>query len=558
MFGISSVPSFSFTQNKTIAGFIVFLSLCLITLCVRAEGLQQFLSSPASASQQKFLPVEEAFQLSGEIHDNQALIHFAVTPGHYLYKKRFKFSSAESGTTLGEPEYPPGKEKFDDNFGELLEVFDHDISIQLPINSSEKIPEIQVQFQGCAEAGLCYPPHTQTMALIPSDGSIPPFIIEPDATSSLNSYEDSISEKGIIMSLLLFLLAGIGLTFTPCVLPMVPILSSILVGNANAPRSKIISLTVAYILSMSLTFAAAGTLMGIFGASLNIQAKLQSPWLIGPFAALFVLLSLSMFGLYELQLPEKLRNKLGGTTQSQGSISGALIMGVLSALVVSPCVSAPLAGALIYIGTTGDALLGGLSLFALGLGMGLPLLLIGIGGRQLLPKAGQWMDSVKVFFGFLLLAVAVWMLERVIPGSVTLFLWGSLVIGAGVKLGAMNFQHKQGWSVAAQAAGIVLLIYGVCLIVGSAKGNTNPLKPLATTISAGLSVPDKGLVFTKINSVTKLNDLLVQAREQKQPALVDVYADWCLSCKVMERTVFPDSSVTPLASGTAINQAGHH
>ena len=469
------------------------LSLFLFSQLLRAEGLQGLISSSPSV-QQSFIPVEEAFQLSGEIRDSQALVHFAVTPGHYLYKKRFSFTARHSETTLGEPVYPSGKEKFDENFGELLEVFDQNITIQLPVSSSQDMPEIDVRFQGCAEAGLCYPPHTKTLALAASDDSFVPVstIRSSGSTSAaasdsyssgyLNSYQSTISEKSFVASLLLFLLAGIGLTFTPCVLPMVPILSSILVGNSTASRPKIISLTLAYILSMSLTFAIAGTLMGLFGASLNLQAKLQSPWLIGPFAALFVLLALSMFGLYELQLPEKLRNKLGNSGQSQGKLSGAMIMGVLSALVVSPCVSAPLAGALIYIGTTGDALLGGLSLFALGLGMGLPLLLIGIGGRHLLPKAGQWMDSVKTFFGFLLLAVAIWMLERVIPGPTTLLLWGSLLIGAGTRLGAISIQPKKGRAIASQALGIILLVYGGSLIVGAAKGNTDPLQPLAAPV----------------------------------------------------------------------------
>ena len=543
----------------------LFLSLFLFSQLLRAEGLQGLISSSPSG-QQTFISVEEAFQLSGEIRDSQALVHFAVTPGHYLYKKRFSFTARHSETTLGEPVYPSGKEKFDENFGELLEVFDQNITIQLPISSSQDIPEIDVRFQGCAEAGLCYPPHTKTLALAASDDSFVPVstIRSPGSTSAaasdsysnsyLNSYESTISEKSFVASLLLFLLAGIGLTFTPCVLPMVPILSSILVGNSTASRPKIISLTLAYILSMSLTFTIAGTLMGLFGASLNLQAKLQSPWLIGPFAALFVLLALSMFGLYELQLPEKLRNKLGNSGQSQGKLSGAMIMGVLSALVVSPCVSAPLAGALIYIGTTGDALLGGLSLFALGLGMGLPLLLIGIGGRHLLPKAGQWMDSVKTFFGFLLLAVAIWMLERVIPGPITLLLWGSLLIGAGTRLGAINFQTKKGRAIASQALGIILLVYGGSLIVGAAKGNTDPLQPLAapvltdpaSTISPGTRSANNRLVFTKTHSVTELDNLLQQAALKKQPIMVDVYADWCLSCKVIERTVFPHPDVRPL------------
>ncbi|WP_222842147.1 protein-disulfide reductase DsbD [Endozoicomonas montiporae] len=528
------------------AHLFLFMFLFLFSCLVRAEGFQNLISQPSSG-QQAFIPVEEAFQLSGEIRDNQALIHFVVTPGHYLYKKRFNFAARHADLSLGEATFPSGKEKYDENFDEILEVFDRDITIQLPVNTSQELLEIDVRFQGCAEAGLCYPPHTKTLILAGSDSSpTSGTTISPTTINTSENYETNLFEKSFFTSLLLFLLAGIGLTFTPCVLPMVPILSSILVGNYSASRPKVISLTLAYILSMSLTFAAAGTLMGLFGASLNLQAKLQSPWLIGPFAALFVLLALSMFGLYELQLPEKLRNKLGNAGQSQGSLTGALIMGVLSALVVSPCVSAPLAGALIYIGTTGDALLGGLSLFALGLGMGLPLLLIGIGGRHLLPKAGQWMDSVKVFFGFLLLFVAIWMIERIIPGYLTLLLWGSLFAGAGVKLGAMNFQPKQGWAIIRQSLGIIFLIYGACLIVGAARGNTDPLQPLATTTFTNPASSNSGLTFTKTQSITELNNLLQQAKNQQQPVMVDVYADWCLSCKVMERTVFPDPAVQPL------------
>ncbi|OED43221.1 hypothetical protein ACH42_10660 [Endozoicomonas sp. (ex Bugula neritina AB1)] len=535
---------------KAISTTVITLSFFFIALAAHAESLEQLFNSPSSSSGQAFIPVEEAFKISAEINNSKADIHFAITPGHYLYKKRFKFSVEASNTQLGAPLYPLGIEKYDENFSEVLEVFDRDINIQIPITSHQDIPEIQITFQGCAEAGLCYPPHTQTIALLSPDNSLTSgsTTITTNTIQNTNTYKDNILEKGLLTSLLLFLLAGIGLTFTPCVLPMIPILSSILIGNAQTSKSKIISLTLTYILSMSLTFAAAGTLMGLFGASLNIQAKLQSPWLIVPFALIFVLLSLSMFGLYELQLPEKLRNRFNNTQSSQGSLSGALLMGILSALVVSPCVSAPLAGALIYIGATGDALLGGLSLFALGLGMGLPLLLIGIGGRHLLPKAGLWMDSVKIFFGFLLLAVAIWMLERIIPGSITLLLWGSLLIAAGIKLGALHFQSRQGWQIATQALGWVLLIYGGCLIVGAAKGNTDPLKPLANPLNPNHSVTTGNAYFTKINSIPELNQLLNAAKKQQKPVMIDVYADWCLSCKIMERTVFPAPDVQPLLS----------
>ena len=541
------------------AGKIItfFLGFIVTSLPAYSDGLLQLLDS-SSPAQHEFLSVEEAFQLSGEIHNSEALIHFTVTPGHYLYKKRFSFTTKTSGVVLSEPSYPPGKEIYDENFDEVLEVFDHDITIRFPISTTESNTqsstqfntEIDVRFQGCAEAGLCYPPTTQTLTLSTGNISVSsPSASIPEAT---NDSAYGIEGKSFFTSLLLFLLAGIGLTFTPCVLPMVPILSSLLVGSASSSKPRIITLTLAYILSMSLTFALAGTLMGLFGASLNLQAKLQSPWVLGPFSALFVLLALSLFGLYELQLPEKLRNRLGQSSQSQGTLSGALIMGVLSALVVSPCVSAPLAGALIYIGTTGDAFQGGISLFALGLGMGVPLILIGIGGRRYLPKAGAWMESVKAFFGFLLLAVAIWMLERIIPGPVTLLLWGALSVGAGIKLEGMSFQPKQGFAIVAQTAGIILLVYGGCLIVGAAKGNSNPLQPLATKTSASGTHSVIGLQFTTVDSLSELDSLLEQAKERKQPAMVDVYADWCISCKVMERTVFPDPDASPLLQSVAL------
>ena len=516
-----------------------FLLLLVFLTCVpsaNAEGLGQLVTS--RSNQQDFLPVEQAFQVEGYVAEGKATIRFIVTPGHYLYKQRFKFTPVSDETTLGDPVFPAGRETFDDNFGEVLEVFDHDIDIVIPITSPQAMPEVQVRFQGCAEAGLCYPPHTITLPLVVTDGSMQ---TAPPATPAV---EKTAFNQGFLPSLLLFLLAGIGLTFTPCVLPMVPILSSILVGNAQASKSRILALTFAYVLSMSLAFALAGTLMGLFGASLNLQAKLQSPWLIAPFALLFVILSLSMFGLYELQLPEKMRNKLGNSPQAQGSISGAILMGLLSALVVSPCVSAPLAGALIYISTTGDALQGGLSLFAMGLGMGAPLLLIGFGGRHFLPKAGAWMDSVKVFFGFLLLAVAIWMLERIIPGQITLLLWGALLIAAGVKLKAFSRISGEGRQVISQTLGILLLTYGVCLIIGAAKGNTDPLRPLASIHQGSENnINTETLPFIKTDSIDELNQLLHAATNKQQTVMIDVYADWCLPCKIMERSVFPSPLV---------------
>ncbi|WP_062267246.1 protein-disulfide reductase DsbD [Endozoicomonas arenosclerae] len=496
-------------------------------------------------SSQTFLPVEEAFQLNAEIVDNSLLLHFLVTPGHYLYKKRFSFSSNQKETQIGEPVFPKGKEKYDVNFEETLEVFPENITVKIPVKSSLTEPEIEVRFQGCADAGLCYPPHTIDVTVanpnvdLAAAEDLDTSFSNQENNPSLNSYSPD-SHQSIWLSLLLFLLAGIGLTFTPCVLPMIPILSSLLVGAASegASRKRTFYLSLGYVLSMSVTFALAGTLMGLFGASLNLQAKLQSPWLLIPFAVLFILLALSMFGLYELQLPEKLRNRLNQQPKKPGSLWGAVVLGFLSALVVSPCVSAPLAGALIYISTTGDALVGGLSLLALGLGMGLPLMLIGLCGKKILPKAGSWMENVKVFFGFLMLGVAIWMLERVIAPQLTLFLWGALAIGGASWFGAVDFNKKSGSELLSQTLGLILLIYGALLIIGAAQGHKDPFKPLYS-ISNSASIPLMESPFQTVQTVADLSRQLEIASKNGKPAMIDVYADWCISCKIMEKEVFP-------------------
>ncbi|WP_448217983.1 protein-disulfide reductase DsbD [Endozoicomonas sp. 2B-B] len=524
-----------------------YLSTFFIILFTWAfsSGAPANLNALLGSGTQQFLPVEEAFQLEAEIENNTLLLHFLVTPEHYLYKDRFSFSGNESTTLLGEPIFPKGKQKYDINFEQDMEVFPKNVTVKIPVKSSESEPQFQIRFQGCADAGLCYPPQTLTITLpnphVSSNDRVRSSEKTPDDGKD-QSIPESFVDKNLPVTLLLFLLAGLGLAFTPCVLPMIPILSSLLVGAAakGASRKRTLTLSIIYVLSMSITFALAGTLMGLFGASLNLQAKLQSPWLLIPFAILFVILALSMFGLYELQLPEKLRDRLNKQPQKSGSLSGAAVMGVLSALVVSPCVSAPLAGALIYISSTGDALIGGLSLLALGLGMGLPLLLIGLGGKSLLPKAGGWMENVKRCFGFLLLGVAIWMLERVISAPLTLFLWGTLALGGAVCLGAMDFSKKAGAALFFQALGLVLLIYGTLLIIGAAQGQNDPLQPLgrnsqpAENLSAGYS-------FQTVTTVKALLAQLEMARKNGKAAMIDVYADWCISCKVMERNVFPEA-----------------
>ncbi len=545
--------------NRSFNAFLLIFIL-LFSLQGKAD-LNQLLGKDSSDAE--FLPVEQAFSFSGRTEDGKAYIDALVTPGHYLYKHQFSFTAIHTDTLLGSPEFPEGESVFDPYYKKNLETYPTDFTIGIPIETNQPLPEITIAYQGCAKAGLCYPPAKITIPLIVN--------ADKDSVDAINSmfseaiqpveaedafYQDQL-KKSALLAVALFFLAGIGLSFTPCVLPMFPILSSLILGSKNSSRSKIIALTLAYVFSMSATFALAGTLTGLFGASLNLQARLQSPWLIAPMALLFVLLALSMFGLYELQLPARFREKLDGNEPKRGSVSGAAVMGVLSALVVSPCVSAPLAGALVYISTTGNAALGGISLFALGLGMGIPLLLIGFGGRHILPKAGNWMNGIRNLFGVLLLGVAIWMMERIIPASVTLFLWGTLLIGCSAFLYDQKNSSDSAPFKLKRAAGIILLVYGISLVIGAAMGNSNPFKPLnlgqfIQSEQQKINAPNDSVHFLTVSSVIDLNTLLKEAANNHQAVMVDISADWCISCKIMERTVFPAPQVKEIMSAMTL------
>ena len=530
--------------------FHLLLVAALVFLPVYAlAGFEELLGSSPQKNND-FLPVEEAFSITGRLEGNNAYIDFKVAPAHYLYKERFKFLTTPTVQTIGQPQFPEGKSQFDPNFNKTVDIFAENISIKIPVQTSGDRPELLVTFQGCAAAGLCYPPHkvfvplTNEYPIQEAAISAPPE--QKPTGADEHYYENQLKESSLLLSILLFFLAGIGLSLTPCVLPMIPIMSSLILGQQNISTSRTMGLTLVYILSMSATFAIAGTVTGFFGASLNLQAKLQSPWLIVPFSILFIILALSMFGLFELQLPAFIRDRLGTSPKKQGNLSSAALMGTLSALVVSPCVSAPLAGSLIYISTTGDALLGCLSLFALGIGMGVPLLAIGLGGRQILPKAGTWMNSIRSFFGVLLLGVAIWMLDRVIAPQITLLLWGGLLIGCSIFLGALNFQALKGYQALRQTIALLLLTYGVCLIIGFAKGNSNPFQPLASVQQNSPATTDNTPVFQRIKTLKALTQALAQAASQKKAVMVDIYADWCISCKTMETTLFPSPQIKPL------------
>ena len=513
--------------------------------------------------------VDEVFVFSAQVQDPKTLLaHWKVAEGNYLYRDKIKFKLIDSDPAqLLAFSLPAGENKMDEIFG-LSEVYHHDTDVILPIQRSNESQQITLQasYQGCSETfNICYPPTHKTIVLtLPAmlasdittasepDNQAPemPIIAEQDRIAQ------SLVQDSLIKIMLSFFGLGLLLAFTPCVFPMIPILSSIIVGGGEritTHRAFILSLS--YILAMSVTYTAAGIMTGLLGE--NLQAMFQNPWIIGSFSGLFVILSLSMFGLFELQLPHALQHRLHQISHQQqgGSVAGAGLMGLLSGLIVGPCLAPPLAGALIFIGQHGDPILGGAALFMLSMGMGLPLLIIGTSAGSLLPKAGDWMNAIKAIFGILMLALAIWMLERIIPGWVSLLLWGGLLIVSAVYLGALNTLSidSNGWEKLRKGLGLILLIYGSLLIIGSASGSHNVWQPLQSLAQTGSNNKQEvhGLAFTQVNNLAELDQLLAQS---KQPAMLDFYADWCVDCKKMEATTFQDASVIAALTGTTLLQ----
>ena len=523
------------------------LSLILLLLALPASaGLLDAPPSPvfgaALNNSSDFLPVREAFRLNLVERTPTAIkLQFIAADGYYLYRHRFQFRSDSPEAQLGAAQLPAGTPKTDEYFGEV-EVYHGVLDVELPLSNPSKRPfNLQVTYQGCADKGLCYPPETQSFA-IDSDatsGSATE-ITQPEAAASQTPPAWSWRE------LALFFLAGLGLTFTPCVLPMLPILSGVVLrGQPGGLRSLVLAL--AYVLPMALSFAILGALMGLFGAELNLQARLQSPWVLVPFAVFFALFGAASLGFLELRLPASIDIPLQRLSQRLhgGTIFSAAALGVLSSLLVSPCVSAPLAGALLYISASGDALGGGLKLLALGLGMGAPLVLFAVGGGALLPKSGAWMLTVRNLFGALLLAVAIWLLERVVPGPLSLALWGLLAAGVALWLGALELTPKTHHQKVAQLLGLPFLLYALVAWVGALQGHSDPLRPLGDpAVAAAERQAPATSSWQTISSPAALDAALAAAKSAGQPLLLDWYADWCISCKVIEREVLTAPQVT--------------
>ncbi|MGY4876534.1 protein-disulfide reductase DsbD [Vreelandella aquamarina] len=541
----------------------------------------------SSSGQGDFLPVQEAFQPS-TWHDGETLyIGMEIAEDYYLYRHQFDVQSVDEGAgdsvQLGAPQLPEGIFTTDEFMGDVY-VFRDRLMFEVPLESPHSGPlPIRLTYQGCADAGLCYPPETVSLQAAQSqpppmfanwqssDSSVSASAAEPAATeprsanqndfngtqSSDRRFTTLLSEASLPLALGLFFIAGLGLTFTPCVLPMIPILSSIVVGQ-NPTRPRAFVLSASYVLGMALTYALVGVLMGLFGAGLNLQAHLQSAPVLILFATLFTLFALAMFGAFNLQLSPRFASRIDGW-QARAQRSGPLglaVAGALSVLVVSPCVTAPLAGAMVFISSTGDAWLGGAVLFALGMGMGMPLLLVGTFGATLLPRSGDWMQGVKIAFGLLLLGVAIWMIERLVPASLALLLWAALAVGTALALGALNFNQPQGWGRARQALGVLLLVWGGALVIGAAQGGSNPLRPLQSSITTpSNSKAQPPLTFSNVDSLAALERAVDQAAAQGQPVFVHFTAEWCISCKQLERDVYPTPAVKEALNGYVLIKA---
>ncbi len=566
------------------------------------------LATTALAANDDFLDPAQAFVGSAQVLDARTVqVRIAIAPDYHLYRERISVeldgagagsgagAGASTAAQLGQVDIPAGKVQFDETFQKNVEVLQGVVRIRVPVAQANAEFRLRVSYQGCADKGLCYPPQTSFVTAGGSGGKVEraswqgedaaavtsaatPAAVAPGATPSAKAspaastpvsetarVESALKSGSLLTIASVFLAAGLLLAFTPCVLPMVPILSSIIVGQgAPVSRMRGFTMALAYSLGMALVYTAFGVVAGLLGEGL--AAALQNPWVLGAFALMLATLSLSMFGVFELQMPSFIQTRITETSNRLpgGKYAGVFVMGGLSALVVGPCVAAPLAGALVFIGQTKDVVIGGLALFSLAMGMSVPLLLVGVSAGSLLPKAGGWMEGVKTFFGVMLLGVALWIVSPVLPGWALM-----IVIGAGLLIGAVYLklfdrlaESASGRQRLAKGAALVLAVLGTTQLVGALSGGENPLQPLRHLAQGGrggdgdgaangLAKDAKGVDFRRIRSVAELDAALKTA---DRPVMLDFYADWCVSCKEMEHLTFNDATVRPRMANALLLQ----
>ncbi len=541
-----------------------------------SERLQSLGGMLRNSPQQEFLHPDEAFTLNASVANPELLrMHVSIVDGYYLYHDKFNFEIIEGDASVvsNGVEIPPGHLKEDPTFGSV-EVNTGSLSIDVPLlrsGTSESTVTLQYGYQGCKDNSLCYPPIKKTTTLVLPEllamasgqsGSAATGVSAQVASDVMISEQDAFTRKliggGIFLNSLLFFGAGLLLSMTPCVFPMIPILSGIIVGQGRRiTPSKGFILSLVYVLAMALTYAIIGVMAALAG--INVQAAAQNIWVITIFSMVFVALAMSMFGFYDIQLPSAVQERLTRISNSQegGTLSGVAIMGAVSAVIVGPCVAPPLVGALAYISQTGDELLGGMALFAMGMGMGVPLLILGGSAGTLLPKAGPWMDIVKKIFGVGLLALAIWFLSRVISDITELYLWAGLFIVTAIYMGALDQPERgRGWPKLWKGLGLIMLIYGVLLLIGASSGSGTLYRPLhGVAFNASSSPEEQHLNFTRIKTVADLDTQLQRASAGSQAVMLDFYADWCIECIRMESTTFTDPQVHAALEGMVLLQA---
>lgn len=571
--------------------FLIFFLFCWqAAYAALTDNLDKMVDSAGNtAAEEELLKVDDAFAMRTTVVDPETVnVHWRIADGYYLYTDKFKFKVMEGPVSIDPDSIQPpkGKIKEDPSFGRV-EIIYHNVefNVHLLRQAQQETPvTLQIRYQGCKEDSVCYPPQKKKVSLVlaavsgpvptaPKQGTTVAAAAADTSTAITASTEDSgvklsetdaitesLKSSGFFLNILTFFGFGLLLALTPCVFPMIPILSGIIVGQGEKiTPMKGFTLSLAYVVAMALTYAVAG----IIAASLNfnLQAASQNVWVISVFSLIFILLALSMFGFYEIQLPSSWQTRLSAISDSQqgGSLAGAFIMGGLSAVIVGPCVAPPLAGALLYISQTGNQLLGGLALFALGIGMGAPLLVIGGSAGSFLPRAGMWMEAIKKVFGVLLLGVAIWFISRVVPPVVELYLWAALLIVTAIYMGALDqLKEDASWRRLWKGIGIIMLVYGIVLVIGASGGSQSVLRPLqgiAGISGGGSAVAENELPFKPIKSLADLQAEVQKASQNGQYVMLDFYADWCISCIEMETYTFPDPEVKSVMSNLVLLRA---
>lgn len=524
------------------------------------------------------LDVNQAFILNGgQTASDSVDLVWQIEEDYYLYQDRIEFKLPE-GVEITQRQDSSTKTKEDPLFGTVEVFYDlAEVSLKLGrvTDTAAASGILSISYQGCWEGGICYPPVTQEIALADlarvsstaalTDTAVAPVndlaqgavqeqsqpavqFTESAPISEQDLFAQTLSKASLLSLIAIFFVAGLALSMTPCVFPMIPILSGIIAGQGHKVSTrKGLVLSVIYVLAMAVTYTLAGVFAGLFGA--NLQIALQEPWVIGVFSLIFVALALSMFGFFDLQFPSRFQTWLsrGSDRQRGGTYAGVAIMGFLSALIVGPCMAAPLAGALIYIGQTGDPVLGGMALFSMSLGMGVPLILIGTSAARVMPRAGVWMESVKAGFGVVLLLMAIWMLDRVIAVEISMLLTALVLIVSSIYMGVFNTHYEgvAGWSKLFRGIGVALLVYGVALLLGLLSGGKSFIYPLQSLSAAegNPATQSNGLNFAKVTTNAELDRLLALAQQNGKPAMLDYYADWCVSCAELEYVTFADDRV---------------